>query len=76
MLPGMDGSGDLFHEFAAIAPFSITPLITGLPSIGPYDDLLNELALTLPESGKFAILAESFSGPLAIRLAVLFAHVS
>jgi len=73
MLPGMDGSGDLFYEFAAIAPSSVAPLVTTLPSIGPYDDLLRELAVNLPESGKFAILAESFSGPLAIRLAALFA---
>jgi len=74
MLPGMDGSGDLFHEFAAIAPPSIAPLVTPLPSIGPYEDLLKEIAVNVPESGEFAILAESFSGPLAIRLAALFAQ--
>ena len=73
MLPGIDGSGDLFREFAAIAPSSATPLVTPLPAIGLYAELFKELAVTLPESGKFAILAESFSGPLAIRLAVLFA---
>src|SRR4051794_21289442 len=73
MLPGMDGSGDLFHEFAAMAPSSVAPLVTLLPSIGPYEDLLKEIAVGLPESGNFAILAESFSGPLAIRLAVSLA---
>jgi len=73
MLPGMDGSGDLFHEFAANAPSIVAPLVTPLPPIGLYEDLLKELAINLPESGKFAILAESFSGPLAIRLAALFA---
>lgn len=67
----MDGTGDLFHEFAAFAPSIVTPLVTPLPPIGPYEDLLDEIAARLPESGKFAILAESFSGPLAIRLAAL-----
>lgn len=67
LLPGMDGTGELF---APLLPHlsghrcTVARYATDTPQ--SYDALLQTIAL--PE-GRFAIIAESFSGPLGIRLA-------
>lgn len=71
ILPGMDGTGDLLAEFAAaLAPELETTVVPY-----PKDVVLDYAALTawvadaLPREGSFLLIAESFSGPIAIELA-------
>jgi pimeloyl-ACP methyl ester carboxylesterase len=70
LLPGLDGTGKLFAEFVRVlAPSADTRVIaypTGLP-LG-YDELETRVRAALPRR-RFVLLAESFSGPIAIRIA-------
>jgi pimeloyl-[acyl-carrier protein] methyl ester esterase len=68
LLPGLHGTSELFDSFVAAAPSHLRPLVLTLPESGSYAELAQQLSARLP-AGKFAILAESFSGPLAIALA-------
>ena len=71
LLPGMDGTGDLFTDFRNALPQSMEPMVVRFPRdrFLDYPDLLALLqAGTLP-SGPYVLLAESFSTPLAIQFA-------
>lgn len=71
LLPGMDGTGDLFDPFidALNGAFAITVVRY------PADIAMGYAALTeiardaLPHRGPFLLLGESFSGPIAVSLA-------
>jgi pimeloyl-[acyl-carrier protein] methyl ester esterase len=73
LLPGMDGTGVLFGEFAAQSPEGFRPIVVALPRSGSYDELTESAASAIASDGRFVIVAESFSGPIGIRLAVRFA---
>jgi pimeloyl-ACP methyl ester carboxylesterase len=64
LLPGLDGTGRLFERFQRALPFPSTAI--------DYGDATTDEALLacipLPE-GPFAIVAESFSGSIAVQLA-------
>ena len=64
----MDGTGELFERFIATAPAGLRLVPLRLPQLADYDSLERALREQLPD-GDFSIVAESFSGPLAIRLA-------
>lgn len=67
LLPGLDGTGTLFTPL--LDWLSLTPVVARYPLQKlSYGALLEQLLDGLPE-GPFALVAESFSGPLAIRLA-------
>jgi pimeloyl-[acyl-carrier protein] methyl ester esterase len=70
LLPGLDGTGDLFERFIAAAPAAWPVRALRLPSERPrgYRELADFMLAQLP-SQPFALVAESFSGPLAILLA-------
>lgn len=69
VLPGLDGDATLRHPFAQIAPEGIAADVAGYPShLAMYDDLVRHLAPQLAEPIDL-LIAESFAGPLAIRLA-------
>jgi pimeloyl-ACP methyl ester carboxylesterase len=70
LLPGIDGSGRLFGPLLAAGPRRIAPETVSFPPDQPlgYDALLDRVRAALPR-GRFLLVAESFSGPLAIRLA-------
>ena len=70
LLPGLDGTGALFRRFARALPEGLTSQAVHYPAHDPadYDDLLPRVRLQLPQA-PFVLLGESFSGPLAIRLA-------
>lgn len=70
-MPGMDGTGRLFE-----------PLLDALPPEQPrtvlryphdpnqtYESLMGQVRTALPHDEPFALIAESFSGPLALRVA-------
>ena len=64
----MDGSGELFERFIAAAPTGFRLIALRFPQFANYDDLEVALFEQLPAE-EFSIVAESFSGPLGIRLA-------
>jgi pimeloyl-[acyl-carrier protein] methyl ester esterase len=68
LLPGLDGSGDLFRWFTAVLPPGIKPAIVLLRA-NDYSSLEDEITPILPNGRRFVLLGESFSGPLALRLA-------
>jgi pimeloyl-ACP methyl ester carboxylesterase len=72
LLPGLDGTGKLFQAFRQRLPDSIDSRIVGYPTDEPlgYEELLDRLTPQLPASPYF-LLAESFSGPLGLRIAAL-----
>jgi len=70
MLPGMDGTGDLFAPLIARLGLAINTVVVRYPDepLG-YDALIAHARKALPTSGDFFLLGESFSGPVAIALA-------
>lgn len=71
LLPGMDGTGELFAEFVKLLPSWIEPRVVSYPRDQKlsYDQLFPILKSTLRSDEPFVILAESFSTPLAVRFA-------
>lgn len=71
LLPGMDGTGVLFAPLLSELDPRISPWVVPFPSDQPlsYDELLPLVRRALPSGEPFFLLAESFSGPLAIKLA-------
>jgi pimeloyl-ACP methyl ester carboxylesterase len=69
LLPGIDGSGRLFRPLLAAEPRFVPEVLSYPPdrALG-YDDLYALVRERLPR-GPFLLVAESFSGPLAVRLA-------
>lgn len=71
ILPGMDGSGRLLREFVdALAP-EVHADVVSYPradALG-YDGLVALVLERLPRGETFALIGESFSGPIAIRVA-------
>ena len=71
LLPGMDGTGILFEPLIRALPNGISPVVRSYPGDVPlsYEELLPFVQSALPTSEAFILLAESFSGPLALRIA-------
>ncbi len=70
LLPGMDGTGELLDALAGRLSRFRPVHIVSYPLDKPlgYDELTAFVTARLPE-GRFAILGESFSGPIAIEIA-------
>ncbi|MBL8848912.1 MAG: alpha/beta hydrolase [Planctomycetaceae bacterium] len=68
LLPGLHGGAKLLDRFVAALPDWIDPRIITYPNDRAisYDDILD--GLVLPDK-PFAVLAESYAGPLGIRIA-------
>ncbi|WP_457424856.1 alpha/beta fold hydrolase [Roseateles sp. P5_E7] len=73
LLPGLDGTGTLFQPFLRELPEEWRPLVFAYPmdADAGYDALTRLAAQALPADGPVVVLGESFSGPIAIRLAAL-----
>jgi pimeloyl-ACP methyl ester carboxylesterase len=71
LLPGLDGTGRLFAPLLAALPESVAGLVVSYPVDEPlgYDELLAIVRDALPKRGPYLLVAESFSGPIAVRLA-------
>ncbi|MFZ0787536.1 MAG: hypothetical protein WAM67_17255, partial [Candidatus Acidiferrales bacterium] len=71
LLPGMDGTGVLFADFAAALRPDFKPIVAAYPNdpkLG-YPELEHLARAVLPEDEPFILLGESFSGPIAISIA-------
>lgn len=71
LLPGLDGTGDLFADFVAALPRSIRTTLVRYPALKPctYADLFSLVVDATSDLEHFVVLGESFSAPLAVRLA-------
>lgn len=72
LLPGLDGTGKLFQPFIRELPAGWRVHVLRYPPderLG-YDALASLALSSLPGDGRLVLLGESFSGPVAIRLAV------
>ena len=71
ILPGMDGTGELFAEFIAALPATVETVIARYPTERrlAYSELEDFVRAACPSSGPFILAAESFSTPLAIKYA-------
>jgi pimeloyl-ACP methyl ester carboxylesterase len=67
LLPGLDGSGRLFRRLIERLPESVEPIVVGYPpDLSSYSALLPIVRAAFPTDEPFVILAESYSGPLAV----------
>ena len=70
LLPGMDGTGLLFEPLAAVRPPGFSPSVVAYPSgIGTYAEAERYVLDRLPSDEPYVLVAESFSGPAAVRVA-------
>ena len=70
LLPGMDGTGELFSQFVSQKPVGFDATVVPLPQEPmSYSDMERLIEPRIPGDVPFVLLGESFSGPLAIRLA-------
>lgn len=71
LLPGFDGTGDLFKEFVASLPPGVETRIIPYPGCekNSYADLLNLVQAGVPTSRPIIVVAESFSVPIAVLYA-------
>ena len=71
LLPGMDGTGELYRDFARLLPTWIEPQIVAYPTDQKltYGQIRERVESVLPQSEPFAIFAESFSSPVAVLIA-------
>jgi pimeloyl-[acyl-carrier protein] methyl ester esterase len=70
ILPGLHGTDGLYSDFLRALPRWIQPATINYPPNGifTYDEAFEHTLARLP-AGRFAILAESFSGPVALSIA-------
>lgn len=71
LLPGLDGTGELFEPLIDCIPEGIKPIVISYPRDRRcgYIDLKAIIMEAIPRETDFFILGESFSGPLAIMIA-------
>lgn len=71
LMPGMEGTGALFAPFVAALPPTPAPVVVRYPVDEPLEPpaLIERVKALLPVGERFALVAESYSGPLALRLA-------
>lgn len=72
LLPGLDGTGWLLRDFVATLGPTVAPRVVAYPTheVRTYAGLEPIVEASLPREGRpFAIVAESFGGPLALRVA-------
>lgn len=70
MLPGLDGTGRLFEPLLKQLPQHIEPLVVKFPTDKPFSlqEHVDFARRLLPAGKPFVLLAESFSGPIALQL--------
>lgn len=71
LLPGLDGTGELFSDFLAALPPTLTATSVVYPTerFLSYRELFPLVAAIVPKAEPFVLLAESFSAPLALGYA-------
>lgn len=69
-LPGLDGTGTLFDDFLAEVASGWERIVVRYPPhLSAYDDLVPVVEAAMPEWPRVILIAESFSTPIAIKIA-------
>ena len=70
LLPGLDGTGLVFEPLLEHLPGTIDPIIVRYPGnkLMSFQEHINFARARLPGDQPFVMLAESFSGPIALQL--------
>jgi pimeloyl-ACP methyl ester carboxylesterase len=70
VFPGLDGGTRMLSRFRELAPLMHDVVLFELPTnLSSYKSLADHFADTVSEEGPCCLVAESFSGPLAVMLA-------
>jgi pimeloyl-ACP methyl ester carboxylesterase len=71
LLPGMDGTGELFENLLAELPPNQKTVVVRYPTstVLNYEELTALADMQIPKNTPYVLLGESFSGPIAIALA-------
>lgn len=71
LLPGMDGTGDLFAPLVNALPSTVKTVVVRYPTeeIMSYGELTTYALAYIPKDSPYILLGESFSGPIVISLA-------
>ena len=71
LLPGMDGTGELFAPLVEALSDTFTLQVVRYPvdQAANYEDLVSIVRAVLPRDRPYMLLGESFSGPIAVTLA-------
>ena len=71
LLPGLEGTGDLFANLLPELPQTLNVVTAAYPPqrFLPYAELVSWLSDVVPKGGPFALLAESYGTPLAVKFA-------
>jgi pimeloyl-[acyl-carrier protein] methyl ester esterase len=70
LLPGMDGTGELFAPLLAELPLELPVTVVSYPDrAASYADHIAVARAELPRDRPYVLLGESFSGPVAVKLA-------
>ena len=70
LLPGLDGTGEQFAPLVDALSPDVPTVVVRYPNAPLNHDALQQIAASsLPRDGKYIVLGESFSGPVAMSLA-------
>jgi pimeloyl-ACP methyl ester carboxylesterase len=71
LLPGMDGTGNLFADFVKALPHEFEAVTVRFPTdiFLSYSELVGTVRSAISDREPFVLVAESFSSPLAIQYA-------
>jgi pimeloyl-ACP methyl ester carboxylesterase len=71
LLPGLDGTGKLFAAFVRALGAGVESRVVGYSPDEPlgYEELELKVRAALPRDRPYVLLGESFSGPIAMRIA-------
>jgi pimeloyl-[acyl-carrier protein] methyl ester esterase len=71
LLPGLDGTGKLFAAFVRALGAGVESRVVGYSPDEPlgYEELESKVRAQLPLDRSYVLLGESFSGPIAMRIA-------
>ena len=70
LLPGLDGTGELFEPLVQCLPERVKPIVISYPrcECRSYRELKELVMPFIPEDLPFFVLGESFSGPLSVMI--------
>jgi pimeloyl-[acyl-carrier protein] methyl ester esterase len=71
LLPGLDGTGNLFASLIPELPRTLNVITAAYPSARymPYPELVSWVSKLVPKDGPFAILGESYGSTVAVKFA-------
>ncbi len=71
LLPGLDGTGNLFASFRHLLPICFASTVVSYPGdkLLNYQQLIPKIRDVMPWEDSYTLIAESFAGPLALQFA-------